>query len=203
MNLPNKLTVARIYMVPVVIAVIMLGNILIPEYIAYPLAALLFGLTSLTDMLDGRIARKHNLITDFGRFLDPLADKLMVIGTMLSILYKFDKIRFFFFWGVLIVIFREFMVTGIRLIAATHPDGEVIAANFLGKFKTVTQIVCILIVLVEPAFQDILELILGSPDKYFFHDIFPFSIAATTVMVVFTLWSGLSYLVKYRKYLKG
>lgn len=200
MNLPNKLTIARIYMVPVVIAVIMLEGI-IPEYIAYPVAALLFGLTSLTDFLDGKIARKHNLITDFGRFLDPLADKLMVIGTMLSILYKFETIRPFFFWAVLIVVFREFMVTGIRMIAATS-DGEVIAANFLGKFKTVTQMVCVLVVLIEPALQDIIELLLGG-HEYILHDIFPLSILATAVMVVFTLWSGLAYLVKYKKFLKG
>ena len=87
MNLPNKLTVIRMCMVPVVIALIMLAGI-IPPALAYLLAAAVFSLASLTDMLDGRIARKYNLITDFGRFLDPLADKFMVIGTMLCLLYK-------------------------------------------------------------------------------------------------------------------
>ena len=107
MNLPNKLTVARMFMIPVVLAAIMLGGTVIPEYIAYPIAALLFGITSFTDFLDGKIARKYNLVTDFGKFMDPLADKLLVIGTMLCVVYKFEEIRPYFFWAVLLVIFRE------------------------------------------------------------------------------------------------
>ena len=155
MNLPNKLTVVRVFMIPAVIAAIMLGGV-IPGYIAYPLAALIFGAASFTDFLDGKIARSRGLITDFGKFMDPLADKLMVIGTMLTVLYKFEAIRPYFFWAVLIVIFREFMVTGIRLIAVSAPGGQVIAANKLGKIKTVTQIICVLAVLVEPAAQDVI-----------------------------------------------
>ncbi|MBQ9079599.1 MAG: CDP-diacylglycerol--glycerol-3-phosphate 3-phosphatidyltransferase [Clostridia bacterium] len=203
MNLPNKLTVARMFMIPVVIAAIMLGGIAMPEYIAYPLAALLFGITSYTDYLDGKIARKYNLITDFGKFMDPLADKLLVIGTMLCILYKFEQIRVYFFWAVLLVIFRELTVTGLRAIAASAPSGEVIAANRLGKIKTVTQMVCLLSVLVEPALQKLVELILGGAGEYVLHDVFPLSIVTTLTMAVFTLWSGIAYLYQYRRFLKG
>ena len=82
MNLPNKLTVVRVFMIPAVIAAIMLGGV-IPGYIAYPLAALIFGAASFTDFLDGKIARSRGLITDFGKFMDPLADKLLVLAAML------------------------------------------------------------------------------------------------------------------------
>lgn len=198
MNLPNKLTVIRVLMIPLVIAAIMLGGV-IPEYIAYIVAAALFGLASLTDMLDGKIARKYGLITDFGKFMDPLADKLMVIGTMLTILYKFEAIRPYFFWAVLVVIFREFMVTGIRLIAASAPKGEVIAANMLGKIKTVTQMACVLTVLIEPALQALVELFVTD---YALHGVFPLSIVTTAVMTVFTVWSGAAYLIQYRHFLK-
>ena len=198
MNLPNKLTVVRVFMIPAVIAAIMLGGI-IPGYIAYPLAALIFGAASFTDFLDGKIARSRGLITDFGKFMDPLADKLMVIGTMLTVLYKFEAIRPYFFWAVLIVIFREFMVTGIRLIAVSAPGGQVIAANKLGKIKTVTQIICVLAVLVEPAAQDIIEMFV---DSYVLHNVFPLSLLTTAVMTVFTVWSGGAYLWQYRHFLK-
>ncbi len=186
MNLPNKLTVIRMCMVPVVIALIMLAGI-IPPALAYLLAAAVFSLASLTDMLDGRIARKNNLITDFGRFLDPLADKLMVIGTMLCVLYKFDAIRPYFFWAVLIVVFRELMVTGLRLVVVSS-SGKVIAANKLGKIKTVTQIVCVLCVLLEPAVEQL------AGDGYPLAGIYPVSIATTLIMTFFTLWSGVAYL---------
>lgn len=186
MNLPNKLTVIRMCMVPVVIALIMLAGI-IPPALAYLLAAAVFSLASLTDMLDGRIARKNNLITDFGRFLDPLADKLMVIGTMLCVLYKFDAIRPYFFWAVLIVVFRELMVTGLRLVVVSS-SGKVIAANKLGKIKTVTQIVCVLCVLLEPAVEQL------AGDGYPLAGIYPVSIVTTLIMTFFTLWSGVAYL---------
>lgn len=185
MNLPNKLTVIRMCMVPVVIALIMLAGI-IPPALAYLLAAAVFLLASLTDMLDGRIARKNNLITDFGRFLDPLADKLMVIGTMLCVLYKFDAIRPYFFWAVLIVVFRELMVTGLRLVVVSS-SGKVIAANKLGKIKTVTQMVCVVCVLVEPA----VEILVG--EGYPLEGMYPVSIVTTVVMAFFTLLSGAAY----------
>ena len=93
MNLPNKLTVARIIMVPVFIIVAMLPENVIPFLWSSIISVTLFVIASLTDMLDGKIARKYNLITDFGKFLDPLADKFMVIGAMLVILYKYENLR--------------------------------------------------------------------------------------------------------------
>lgn len=189
MNLPNKLTVMRMCLVPVVIALIMLAGI-IPKPVACLLAAAVFGAASITDMLDGRIARKYGLITDFGRFLDPLADKFMVIGTMLCVLYKFEAIRAYFFWAVLVVVFRELMVTGLRLIVVSS-NGQVIAANKLGKIKTVTQIVCILSVLLEPVIEAVLLRIF---DSYALAGVYPLSLVTTVVMIFFTVWSGAAYL---------
>ena len=203
MNLPNKLTVARMFMIPVVLAAIMLGGVIMPDYIAYIIAAVLFGITSFTDFLDGKIARKYNLVTDFGKFMDPLADKLLVIGTMLCVVYKFDAIRPYFFWAVLIVIFRELTVTGLRALAAAAPSGEVIAANKLGKIKTVTQMACILLVLLEPAAQYFIESALGGAENYALHNVFPLSMVTTALMTLFTLWSGIAYLYQYRRFLKG
>lgn len=189
MNLPNKLTVMRMCLVPVVIVLIMLAGV-IPAALAYFLAALVFSIASITDMLDGRIARKYGLITDFGRFLDPLADKFMVIGTMLCVLYKFEAIRTYFFWAVLLVVFRELMVTGLRLIVVSS-NGQVIAANKLGKIKTVTQIICVLCVLLEPVIEQVLLMIF---DSYALEGVYPLSLVTTAVMIFFTVWSGAAYL---------
>ena len=144
MNLPNKLTVARILLVPFFVAALVID---------FPLnnlvALALFGAASLTDMFDGKIARKHGLITDFGKFADPLADKILVISALLC----FVQLGLCDCVAVIIVLFREFVVTSIRLIAAAK--GKVIAANMWGKVKTVTQIVAIVCVL---AMQTVLDL---------------------------------------------
>lgn len=196
MNLPNKLTIFRmILIVPFVI--LLLGGF--NDFIALAI----FIIASLTDLLDGKIARKHNLVTNFGKFMDPLADKLLVIGTMMCVVYKFDAIRPYFFWAVLTVIFRELTVTGLRAIAAAAPSGEVIAANKLGKIKTVTQMACILMVLLEPAAQYFIESALGGAENYVLHNVFPLSILTTALMTLFTLWSGIAYLYQYRRFLKG
>lgn len=197
MNLPNKLTVARICMIPAVIAVILLTGVCIPTVIGCLVAAALFGITSFTDFLDGKIARKYNLVTSFGKFLDPLADKMLVIGTMLSIFYRFDALRFWFFWALIIVIFREFAVTGLRMIAVSD-GGEVIAANMLGKIKTVTQIVALLAALLEPVIEYLLSLAFDYP----LVGIYPLTILTVAVSTFFTLWSGISYIWSYRGYLK-
>jgi CDP-diacylglycerol--glycerol-3-phosphate 3-phosphatidyltransferase len=165
------------------------------------IAAVVFIFTAFTDMLDGKIARKYGLITDFGKFIDPLADKFMVIGTMLALFYRFDDIRAWFFWGLLIVIFREFAVTSIRLVASKNA-GLVVAASWLGKIKTVTQIICICTILLEPVLFKLLSLA--------FSDVALFAslegwrilgIITTVLMTVFTLWSGIDYLKSYWKYL--
>ena len=148
MNLPNKLTLLRLIMVPFFMVAMALPELLelAPTvHVACNIAGVsLFILASVTDFLDGMIARKNGLVTNFGKFMDPLADKLLVIGAMLMILYKSDYefIHPLFVWTTVAVIFRELTVTGIRLLAV-QGDGKVIAANILGKIKTVLQIVCI------------------------------------------------------------
>ncbi len=150
------------------------------------ITAVIFILTSLTDMIDGKIARKYNLITDFGKFMDPLADKLLVISAMLGILVRFDYMRLVFVWAAAIVIFREFAVTSLRMIASGK-SGLVIAAAWLGKVKTATQMACIVCVLLEPIIL---------PFKPFaeWHIL---SYATTAIMTVMTVWSGLDYLKTY------
>ncbi|MBQ2944389.1 MAG: CDP-diacylglycerol--glycerol-3-phosphate 3-phosphatidyltransferase [Ruminococcus sp.] len=144
MNLPNKLTLLRIAIVPFMIA-----TLLIDFPLHFFVSGLLFGAASLTDYFDGKIAREKNLITDFGKFADPLADKILVI----SCLVCFVAMKLCDPVLVIIVLFREFSITSIRLVAAS--SGRVIAANMWGKVKTVTQIIAIVAVFV---FQFFLEL---------------------------------------------
>ena len=144
MNLPNKLTVARIILVPFFVAALLIN------FPLNNLAALaIFAAASITDLLDGKIARKQGLITDFGKFADPLADKILVISALLC----FVQLGLCDCVAVIIVLFREFTVTSIRLIAASK--GKVIAANIWGKVKTVTQMVAIICVLVMQIILDI------------------------------------------------
>ena len=145
MNLPNKLTLWRIILVPFFVAALLL-----PFPLHTIVALVLFIAASITDMLDGRIARIRNLITDFCKFADPLADKILVLAALLCFVQNgwCDCI------AVIIVLFREFTVTSIRLIAAAK--GEVIAANIWGKVKTVTQMVAIITILVFRAAYDII-----------------------------------------------
>ncbi|MBQ2706893.1 MAG: CDP-diacylglycerol--glycerol-3-phosphate 3-phosphatidyltransferase, partial [Clostridia bacterium] len=146
MNLPNKLSLMRVIMVPLFVAVMVLPESILPDTWSRILSAAIFILTAFTDFLDGMIARKFNMITDFGKFIDPLADKFMVFGAMLAILYKYDYLRDVFIWAALIVIFRELAITSMRLIISSSA-GKVVAAAWLGKVKTVTQIICIVVVL--------------------------------------------------------
>ena len=148
MNLPNKLTVARIIMVP--FFVVFLVNVTIPHH--FLIAGLIFALASFNDLLDGKIARKRNLVTNFGKFLDPLADKILVISALVC----FVNLGLAELWFVLIIIAREFMVTSIRLIAVN--TGEVIAANIWGKAKTVSQMVAIVGILIMQYLQELINL---------------------------------------------
>lgn len=145
MNLPNKLTLGRIILVPFFVAAL-----LIPFPFHNIIALLLFIAASITDTLDGKIARKMNLITDFGKFADPLADKILVLSALLC----FIQLGWCDCVAVIIVLFREFAVTSIRLIASAK--GEVIAANMWGKVKTVSQIVAIVAVFVFMTIFDII-----------------------------------------------
>ena len=187
MNLPNKLTVLRVILVPVFMLFLCVPMGL-SDTLVRVIAAVLFALTSLTDMLDGKIARKYNMVTDFGKLMDPLADKFLVFGAMLGILVYCADLRPVFVWAAAIVMLRELAVTSLRLLAASQ-SGAVIAAAWLGKVKTVTQVVCILCVILEPV-------ILPVPLFTQYHLLSYVTIAA---MIVMTIWSGVEYFTAYGK----
>lgn len=197
MNLPNKLTVLRLCLVPVLVIFGMLPEAWVPALISNIVCAVLFIATSVTDMLDGKIARKYNMITDFGKFLDPVADKFMVIGALFVILYKFDNLRLLMIITLIVVVFRELAVTSMRLVVSTGKN-IVVAANNLGKLKTVLQIVAISTAFIEPVIIEVVNKIkpdLWSPD---------FTILTWVTVglsLVLTVWSGIAYLTSYWKYL--
>ena len=140
MNLPNKLTVLRVIMVPFFVFFMLTdvgGNA--NKWIAL----LIFALASLTDMLDGKIARARNLVTNFGKFMDPLADKLLVCAALICLVETGQLPA----WVVIIIIAREFIISGFRLVAADN--GIVIAASYWGKFKTVAQMVMIIVLIAD------------------------------------------------------
>ncbi len=147
MNLPNKLTVARIIATPIFLALMVI------EFKFHYIAALLvFILASLTDMWDGQIARKRNLVTDFGKFLDPVADKMLTTAAFLAFLKQ--GVGSGIVWIVFLVLFREFLITSLRLVVVSS-GGKVIAANIWGKAKTVSQMVAIIFTITVLAFKDI------------------------------------------------
>lgn len=165
MNLPNKLTMLRILMIPAFLIVL---------YAGFPgcryVALVIFVLASFTDMLDGKIARARNLVTDFGKFADPLADKILVFTAMLMFVSWGQMPA----WVLAVVAAREFAVSGLRMIAAA--DGKVIAAAMSGKVKTASTMVCIVLMLLPiPALLNTL---------------------CWLVILVTTVWSGAEYFVK-------
>ena len=141
MNLPNKLTVLRICMIPFFVAALLYEggasqNMRI-------LADVLFIAASLTDLLDGKIARKYNLVTNFGKFMDPLADKLLVCSALICLI-QLEQLPA---WMVIIIISREFIISGFRLVASDN--GVVIAASYWGKFKTVFQMISVILLILN------------------------------------------------------
>lgn len=190
MNLPNKLTIFRICMVPIFM-IFLVAPLPFGESLRLIISAALFIIASLTDMLDGKIARSRGLVTDFGKFMDPLADKFLVFGALLGILVTFDDIRPIFVWAAAVVMFRELAVTSLRLVIAGK-DGLVIAASWLGKVKTVTQIICICSILLEPV-------IFGGID--FFAKYKPLTWVTMIAMLVMTLWSGIDYIKTYWRFI--
>ena len=203
MNLPNRLTVLRLCLVPVLMLVGMLPDRILPFYVSCVVCAVLFIGTAITDMLDGKIARRDNLITDFGKFLDPIADKFMVIGAMFVILYKFPQLRLVMIFSLIIVVFRELAVTSMRLVVSTG-EGIVIAANMLGKIKTVSQIVAIATVFLEPVVQRVAMLIVEATtgkELAWRTDIVPLTWLSLLFAAVMTVWSGVNYIKAYWKYL--
>ena len=193
MNLPNKLTILRVVLVPVFMAVILLPNMTggsISARVAFPIAAVLFAVSAFTDFLDGKIARKRELVTNFGKFMDPLADKFMVLGALVALIGALDGMRTLLIWTTAVVIFRELAVTSMRLVAK-DTDGAVIAAATLGKVKTFSQCVCILLLLLE-------DLLLPFPLIETYR---PLSHVSLLCMLIFTVWSGIDYLKSYWKYI--
>ncbi|MBD5491306.1 MAG: CDP-diacylglycerol--glycerol-3-phosphate 3-phosphatidyltransferase [Lachnospiraceae bacterium] len=144
MNLPNKLTVFRVILIPFFVVLLLFDITAYDDWIALAI----FIIASLTDFLDGHIARKYNLVTNFGKFMDPLADKLLVCSALIC-LVELSRIPA---WIVIVIIAREFIISGFRLIASDN--GVVIAASYWGKFKTTFQIVmiCLMIANLEPLY---------------------------------------------------
>lgn len=196
MNLPNKLTCLRLALVPAILVVMLLPYSIVNNIIAL----IIFSGASITDYFDGKIARRDGLVTDFGKFLDPLADKFMVIAAIFGIVcrYRTGKYMFWIFMTMLIVtIFRELAVASIRLIASTKAN-VVVAANMLGKIKTVTQIVCIILALVEPVAHTVIAMFV--PD-FFFYGFYALTYVSALAAIVFTVWSGIGYVAGCWKYL--
>ena len=175
MTTANIITILRILLVPVFV----FFAAIYPGAYQELIAAAIFLVISLTDFLDGYIARKYNQITDFGKFLDPLADKILVISAFVIFVSqgKLSPII------TIVVIAREFLVTSIRLVAAGK--GNVIAASMSGKLKTVSQIVCVMAILLESLLCKVIVL--------------PYGLIFSWIMLVFTVYSGLEYLILNRK----
>ncbi|HBJ79059.1 MULTISPECIES: CDP-diacylglycerol--glycerol-3-phosphate 3-phosphatidyltransferase [Fusobacterium] len=172
MNLPNKLTFIRLVLAVPFIYFLQESN---AEGFVYRMIAFaLFVVASLTDFFDGYLARKYNLVTDFGKFMDPLADKILVI----SALVLFVELRYIPAWMSIIVIAREFLISGIRMLAAAK--GEVIPAGKLGKYKTTSQMIVILIMIV-----------VGNQWYNYYLMLIP---------IILTLWSGWEYTSKAKHY---
>ena len=189
MNLPNKLTVGRILLVPFFVAAL-----LIPFPMHTLAALLLFIAASVTDLLDGKIARKNHLVTDFGKFADPLADKILVLSALLC----FVQLGWCDCVAVIVVLFREFAVTSIRLIAASK--GKVVAANIWGKVKTVTQMVAIITILVLRSAGDIVSLTIGAVPVM---DTVFFIIGECLIWIstVFAIISGVIYIMQNKHFI--
>ncbi len=177
MNLPNKFTMLRIALIPLLVVLMYQDNAF-----CYYLSILVFAVAAFTDFLDGHIARKHHIVTDFGKFLDPVADKLLVLSTMMMLCQQ-DLLGTFV---VIIILARELLVDGLRMIAVGK--GQVIAAGKLGKIKTVSQIILILwlLVLRVPVGR-------GAPGII--------TLLMVAWVVIITAWSGLDYFVKNGRFL--
>ncbi|MBO0436631.1 CDP-diacylglycerol--glycerol-3-phosphate 3-phosphatidyltransferase [Vagococcus fluvialis] len=190
MNLPNQLTVLRILMIPIfmIVALVplnwgsldMMGvNLEVTQLVA----AIIFAVASITDWLDGKIARKHNLVTNFGKFADPLADKMLVM-TAFIVLVEQGKAAA---WIVAIIVCRELAVTGLRLLLVE--DGEVMAAAWPGKIKTATQMVAIILLLINNVPFSAMN--------------FPLDQIMLYTCLIFTIYSGVDYFAKNKHVFKG
>ncbi len=186
MNLPNKLTVLRLIMTP-----IFLFALVVEFPFHYLVALFLFIAASVTDYIDGNLARKYNLITDFGKFLDPLADKLLTTAAFLGFIKL--GIGWGITWITFIVLIREFLITSLRLVSAGK--GTVIAANIWGKAKTVSQMAAIIIGILGRYISEMFD------SKYITLGIDVFTGFVLWVSVVLTVISGVIYVMENKKYI--
>ncbi len=192
MNLPNKLTVLRIALVPAFCFFLLMPSI----GHHYLIALIIFSITAYTDYLDGKIARRDNLVTDFGKIMDPLADKIMVMSALIC----FVALGLTNVWFVILILFREFAVTSIRLVASS--GGKVIAANIWGKLKTVSQIIAIVVIIAlgyvdEMSGRGMISLFEGHEFVfYIIGEVFMF------ISVFTSFYSGLIYAKENRDILK-
>src|SRR5690625_1990990 len=183
MNLPNKITISRIFLIPIFIIVLSIpvdwGTLTLNSYelpVTHFVAGIIFLIASLTDWLDGYIARKYNLITNMGKFLDPLADKLLVSAAFIMLI----ELQIAPAWIVIVIISREFAITGFRLVASG--EGVELAASSMGKLKTVSQILAVILLMLN-----------NFPFSY---TSIPFDMLMLYIALIFTVWSGLDYFVK-------
>ena len=174
MNLPNKLTIARMCMVPLFMIALMMNT---PA--SRIIATVIFALASLTDMLDGQIARKHNMVTNFGKLMDPLADKVLTAAAMICLVELGDLAA----WIAVVIIFREYLITGLRSVAAN--ENIVVAANIWGKVKTVCQMIALMLLMLKPQIVALCGIDIGLWMMY--------------VAVALTIYSGLDYVLKLNK----
>lgn len=184
MNLPNKLTVLRVILIPFFLLFVLLFKI--------PHALIVFAAASITDWFDGKIARKHNLVTTFGKFLDPLADKLLVMTALICFTFErwIDPV------AVVLILAREFMVTGLRLVVAS--EGVVVAAGIWGKLKTAFTMVALIAIMVLQIINDTPK---GSPNYTWGTPVFIVNEILIWIAVVLTVISGAVYLKGYWKYI--
>ncbi|WP_316568552.1 CDP-diacylglycerol--glycerol-3-phosphate 3-phosphatidyltransferase [Neobacillus sp. YIM B06451] len=183
MNVPNKITISRIFLIPLFMIIVLApfdwGTVSLlgaTMPVTHLVGALLFIVAAATDWVDGFYARKYKLVTNMGKFLDPLADKLLVSAALIVLV----ELQFAPSWIVILIISREFAVTGLRLLLVE--GGEVVAANMLGKIKTWAQIVAISALLLHNIIFEMISI--------------PFDDIALWVALFFTLWSGWDYFAK-------
>lgn len=199
MNLANKLTVSRVIIVPFFVLFMSVRDI----PLNYLWALLLFALASLTDLFDGKVARKYNMVTNFGKFLDPLADKILVAAALVC----FTELHWTAGWVTVLILMREFAVSGVRLAAASSDKKAVIPANIWGKLKTVVTMVSICVIL----FMHILEqvkviqnIVPVYVSAYYPVPEFPITIISDILMYItaaLTVISGVKYIYDYREFI--
>ena len=193
-NLPNKLTILRILLVPVFLVVLwlpMLTGGAVADFPARLAAAILFAFCSVTDFVDGKLARKYGLVSNFGKFMDPLADKFLIIGALLGAIPVYDRFELPLVICLIVIIFRELAVSSMRLVAK-NAEGVVIAAAMPGKIKTFSQCIFVLLLLLEEYIFAFSAWMVACR---------PLTWACMAVMLFFTVYSGIQYLFTYKKFI--